>query len=317
MHTRVGTERYMPPEMLEKNAYVGICADLFSAGIILFVLVVGIMPTHKTAESSDYLYRYIRKKEYEKYWTVIAKLLNLDLSDISEDFFHLVTTMIKYDYKKRFTIEEIKNHAWMKGPIASEKEVRQELAKRKVEIKRKLTANMQTDEEEDMDYEELADVHKTAFDNIERGDDDDWDDEEVDRKIKLYNPEFPSMTEFFSTFKPKVLLGAVHNFCKDKKLEFKLSKDEYKATVQMPSDDENIVDFVAEVLKFRKNAEIDAEDEDQFEDVEEDEDDEDIKYCVVFRKKRGPKQDFVKIFKNFRFFCKRLNNTDELEADEE
>lgn len=24
MHTRVGTERYMPPEMLEKNAYVGI-----------------------------------------------------------------------------------------------------------------------------------------------------------------------------------------------------------------------------------------------------------------------------------------------------
>ena len=45
MHTRVGTERYMPPEMLEKNAYIGICADLFAAGIILYVMVLGNMPT--------------------------------------------------------------------------------------------------------------------------------------------------------------------------------------------------------------------------------------------------------------------------------
>lgn len=315
MHTRVGTERYMPPEMLEKNAYVGIWADLFAAGIILFVLVVGIMPTHKTAESNDYLYKYIRKKEYEKYWTVIAKLLNLDLSDISEDFFHLVTTMIKYDYKKRFTIEEIKGHPWMKGPIASEDEVKMELSKRKKEIKKKLG------DEDDVDTEELADVHKSAFDGIgwtQRGDEEDYQEEEIDRRIKLYNPEFPSMTEFFSTFKPDVLLGAVHNYCKDKKIEFTLSKDEYKATIQMPSEDGNIVDFVAEVLKFKKNAEIGAEDEDVFESVEDDEDDEETQYCVVFRKKRGPKQDFAKIFKNFRFFCKRLNNADQLErADEE
>jgi serine/threonine protein kinase len=305
MHTRVGTERYMPPEMLEKNAYVGICADLFAAGIILFVLVVGIMPTHRTAESNDYLYKYIRKKEYEKYWTVIAKLLNLDLSDISEDFFHLVTTMIKYDYKKRFTIEEIKDHPWMKGEMATPEEVREELATRKVEIKRKLGDGDETTCEDD-----IADLHKQGFEEIERGDEDDWQEEEIDRKIKVYNPEFPSMTEFFSTFKPNVLLGAVHNFCKDKKLEFKLSKEEYSATVQMPSEEDNIVDFTVEVLKQKPDAEIGMEDEDEFEDVEDGEEDDDVKYCVVFRKKRGPKQDFIKIYKNFRFFCKKLNNTE-------
>lgn len=49
MHTRVGTERYMPPEMLEKNAYIGICADLFAAGIILYVMVLGNMPTQRKA----------------------------------------------------------------------------------------------------------------------------------------------------------------------------------------------------------------------------------------------------------------------------
>lgn len=298
MHTRVGTERYMPPEMLEKNAYVGICADLFAAGIILFVLVVGIMPTHKTAESNDYLYKYIRKKEYEKYWTVISKLLNLDLSGISEDFFHLVTTMVKYDYKKRFTIEEIKAHAWMQGPIATEEEVKKELASRKIEIKRKLG------DSDDTDLEDLADVHKDEFEKIERGDEPEWVEEEIDRRIKVYNPEFPAMTECFSTFKPNVLLGAVYNFCKDKILEFKLGSEDYSATVQMPSEDDNIVDFAVEVLKVKP--ELDEEvDCDELEEVE---DDDDIKYCVVFRKKRGPKQDFIKIFRSFRFFFKKLNN---------
>jgi serine/threonine protein kinase len=304
MHTRVGTERYMPPEMLEKNAYVGICSDLFACGIILFVLVIGIMPTHKTAESNDYLYKYVRKKEYEKYWTVISKLLNLDLSEISEDFFHLVTTMIKYDYKKRFTIDEIKNHAWMKGEIATEDEVRKELAARKKEIKRKLG-----EEEFDTDCEDVANRHSEEFETIERGDEDEWNEDEQARQIKVYNPEFPAMTEFFSTFGPNVLLGAVHNFCKDKKLEFKLGKEDYSASVQMPSEDDNIVDFVVEVLQSRPDDEVGEEDEDKFADVEEDED---TKFCVVFRKKRGPKQDFIKIFKGFRYFCKRLNNTDML-----
>lgn len=123
MYTRVGTERYMPPEMLEKNAYIGVCADLFAAGIILYVLVLGNMPTQKKAESEDYLYQYIKKKKYEQYWTVIAEQYGLELSSISEDFFHLVTTMIKYDYKKRFTIEEIKAHPWMQGEVATLQEV--------------------------------------------------------------------------------------------------------------------------------------------------------------------------------------------------
>jgi serine/threonine protein kinase len=35
----------MPPEMLENTAYVGTCADLFAAGIILFVMVLGNIPT--------------------------------------------------------------------------------------------------------------------------------------------------------------------------------------------------------------------------------------------------------------------------------
>ena len=124
--------------MFEKNAYIGVCVDLFAAGIILYVMVLGNMPTTKRAESEDYLYKFIKKKKYEQYWTTIAEIYGLDLSTISEDFFHLVTTMIKYDYKKRLTIEEIKNHPWMQGEVATLKEVQEEIMERKKIINARL-----------------------------------------------------------------------------------------------------------------------------------------------------------------------------------
>lgn len=93
------------------------------------------MPTTKWAESEDYLYKFIKKKKYEKYWTTIAETYDLDLSVISEEFFHLVTTMLKYDYKKRLTIEEIKAHPWMQGEVATIQEVQEEIYERKKKIK--------------------------------------------------------------------------------------------------------------------------------------------------------------------------------------
>ena len=51
MYTWVGTERYMPPEMLEKSMYISVCVDLFAAGIILFIMVLGNMPTTDWADS--------------------------------------------------------------------------------------------------------------------------------------------------------------------------------------------------------------------------------------------------------------------------
>lgn len=128
------------------------------------------MPTHKNAESNDYLYRYFRKKEYEEYWTIVANILNLDLGTISEDYFHLVTTMIKYDFQRRFTIDEIKEHPWYNGPVATPEEVRKELESRKREINKRLSVDQDDDE---VDPDEIVDTHLTALEEIERGDDDD------------------------------------------------------------------------------------------------------------------------------------------------
>ncbi len=286
MYTRVGTERYMPPEMLEKNAYIGICADLFSAGVILFVLVMGMMPTHKSAESNDYLYRYFKRKEYEDYWTIVANILNLDLGTISEEYFHLVTTMLKYDFQRRLTIDEIKEHPWYNGPVATADEIKKELDARKRDINQKLYS--ETEEMEDpVDPDEIAEAHVTALEEISRGEGIDEDEEECAplRKIKVYDPTAPKLTEFFSTFKPDVLLGALINFAnKNKQIDTKADKNKYKAFVQMPSDEENIVEFIVEIQKVKETDEADeaeeekdplmadSDDEDDLESVNDEED---------------------------------------------
>lgn len=46
--------------------------------------------------------------------------------------------MIKYDYKKRFTIDEIKAHPWMQGEVATLQEVQEELQERKKTIRQML-----------------------------------------------------------------------------------------------------------------------------------------------------------------------------------
>jgi serine/threonine protein kinase len=43
-YTRVGTEKYMAPEILEGKPYKGNTTDIFALGVILFVLVTGAMP---------------------------------------------------------------------------------------------------------------------------------------------------------------------------------------------------------------------------------------------------------------------------------
>ena len=311
MYTRVGTERYMPPEMLEKNAYIGICTDLFAAGVILFVLVMGMMPTHKNAESNDYLYRYIRKREYEEYWTQIATILNIYLGSISEDFFHLVTTMIKYDFQRRFTIDEIKDHPWYKGPVATEEEVRKELENRRQIINKRFSDEMDTNSDDGVDLDQLVTNHTEAFEEITRGDGIDDEIDENDkwnvappRRIKVYDGTVPKLTEFFSSFEPNVLLGALANFAKSK-IEFKIDVLQYKASIQMPSEEENIVDFIVEILKVKENddeeqkALADSDDEGCLEDIDTEGDQ---KYCVSFRKKRGPMADFVQIYRKFRLF---------------
>ena len=55
-HSKVGTERYMAPEIIEGKPYKGSTTDIFAFGVFLFVLTIGVMPFYHKATKDDLVY---------------------------------------------------------------------------------------------------------------------------------------------------------------------------------------------------------------------------------------------------------------------
>lgn len=106
-----GTMTYMAPEIKEGKVYSGKEIDIFSTGVILFIIVQGIFP-FKEAKKDEYFYNLLLQGKFEQYWKKTGG------QNLSDDFKDLILKMFSYDGKKRPTIEELKNHPWMQTPYS-------------------------------------------------------------------------------------------------------------------------------------------------------------------------------------------------------
>lgn len=58
---------YMAPEIKEGKQYDGTQVDVFSMGVILFIIVQGIFP-FKEARTEEYFYNLLCTGQIDKYW---------------------------------------------------------------------------------------------------------------------------------------------------------------------------------------------------------------------------------------------------------
>jgi serine/threonine protein kinase len=101
-----GTFTYMAPEIKEGKQYNGLKIDLFSAGVILFILIRGIFP-FKEARKEEFFYGLLCAENYSEYWTKVeGNYLSLECRD-------LLQKLLSYDPDKRPSIDEIRAHPWM------------------------------------------------------------------------------------------------------------------------------------------------------------------------------------------------------------
>ena len=107
----VGTMNYASPQIFSHNPYNGEKADIFSLGVILFILVTGILGFSK-ASKQDLYYRFIMLRFINKYWnTLNDHLANSDIN-LSDEFKDLYISMVQYNENDRPNIEQILNHHW-------------------------------------------------------------------------------------------------------------------------------------------------------------------------------------------------------------
>jgi serine/threonine protein kinase len=120
--TECGTVRYQAPEVLGNKSrrggsqwYDGAKADLWSAGVVLFIMVVGYPPLER-ADSSDWYFNALAKKRYDRFWQAHNRTLPAHGSKPSEPFMDLVNQLLCVDSAQRLaSVEDFLAHPWMSG----------------------------------------------------------------------------------------------------------------------------------------------------------------------------------------------------------
>ena len=116
-----GSRYYNAPEMFScaTKGYDGILADIFSLGIVLFVLVMGFYPFDKP-NITDNRFKYISKKDFNNFWKKCEQkkiFSNSNLSETSPEFKDLFESMVCPKPKERINLNQIKNHPWLKDMV--------------------------------------------------------------------------------------------------------------------------------------------------------------------------------------------------------
>ena len=110
MNDFVGTPNYASPQIFKCKPYNGSKADIFSLGVILFNLVVG-MFGFMEAKSNDKYYRWIMANQIDKYWSSLATA-QINHLNFSQQFKDLYIRMVSFNENNRPTIDQILNDNW-------------------------------------------------------------------------------------------------------------------------------------------------------------------------------------------------------------
>lgn len=105
MRTACGTPGYVAPEVLKNKGYSSGAVDLWSAGVILYILLCGFPPFYE--DELPALFDQILKGRYDfpsPWW-----------DNISTEAKSLVKGLLTVDPKKRLTAEDVLKHPWISG----------------------------------------------------------------------------------------------------------------------------------------------------------------------------------------------------------
>ena len=105
-----GSDRYCPPEIRKAiiTGYDGIKSDIFSLGVLLFVITLKHFPFY-FCKYSDKYYKLIMFKKYDKFWS------NYKNYKLSDEFKDLINHLICYAPSERLNISQILEHPWIKN----------------------------------------------------------------------------------------------------------------------------------------------------------------------------------------------------------
>ncbi|EPY30101.1 serine/threonine kinase [Angomonas deanei] len=98
LQTVCGTPNYVAPEVLMERGYNGLAADLWSCGVVLYVMLAGRLPFED--RNMNVLLGKIERGEYQ---------MIRHISDPAKD---LISRMLTVDPRSRISMDEVIAHPW-------------------------------------------------------------------------------------------------------------------------------------------------------------------------------------------------------------
>jgi serine/threonine protein kinase len=237
--TKLGTMNYMAPEIHLNQPYKGECIDVFSAAIILFIMVAQ-HPPFTSAIPSDPFYRCLAGKRGDIFWRTHCKSKPDGDKFFSEEFKDLVESMLKLEPAQRPTISDILAHPWMQGPTPDRDSVVAEFKQRNAVVKEQMDAERQSKDAEKMKRMENRKKEAMRSGNAcEEEEESKLDISKPQKHMESYEKLFAANTEFFSTYNPDMIEDSFCEQLKKLGVAVKTNDKKYKVKFSMTSKDQS------------------------------------------------------------------------------
>jgi serine/threonine protein kinase len=105
---KAGTLQYQAPEIRRRQPYDGCCADIFSLGVCVFVLLFGRRPWKHAADEDPYYLMYLNRRQ--EFW---RRQTPPYVSPTAKSF---IEAMLTAEPLERSGLDEVRTNAWLKGP---------------------------------------------------------------------------------------------------------------------------------------------------------------------------------------------------------
>eukprot|EP01065_Artemidia_motanka_P025039 TRINITY_DN2993_c6_g1_i1.p1 TRINITY_DN2993_c6_g1~~TRINITY_DN2993_c6_g1_i1.p1 ORF type:complete len:446 (+),score=147.69 TRINITY_DN2993_c6_g1_i1:99-1436(+) len=100
LQTVCGTPNYIAPEVLKEQGYDGCKADIWTSGVILFVMCAGYLPFDDESDNLNALFRLIERGDYQ-----MERSFSKGLKDI-------INRILQVEPTTRLTLDQIIRHPW-------------------------------------------------------------------------------------------------------------------------------------------------------------------------------------------------------------